>query len=182
MKKWSIKGKIAIGLILILFCSFCLFYALPKRIYSKKYSTFVTRYSALYSIDENLIYAVIKAESNFDKNAKSNKGAIGLMQIKNSTFLYLKELLNDDTSSSLFDVETNIKYGTFYLKYLKEKFIFQKEILVAYNAGEGNLVRWLNDENYSKNKMQIDYIPFKETREYVKKVDRYKKLYDKIYK
>ncbi|GFR34887.1 hypothetical protein TCEA9_06990 [Thermobrachium celere] len=65
-----------------------------------------------------LVFAVIKVESNFDKNAVSNKGAVGLMQIKPSTAEYISNLLKDDSfdKSKLFDPDLNIRYGCFYLK------------------------------------------------------------------
>ena len=56
-----------------------------KKIYPKTYSEYVTDYSKEYDVDPLLVYAVIKAESNFNANAESGKGAIGLMQLMEST-------------------------------------------------------------------------------------------------
>ena len=62
---------------------------IPKKIqsliYIKEYEEYVEKYSKQYNVDENLVYAVIKAESNFNSNAKSSKDAIGLMQLIEST-------------------------------------------------------------------------------------------------
>ena len=52
-----------------------------KMIYPKKYETEVTIYAEKYQVEENLIYALIKAESNFNEEATSHKGAIGLIQL-----------------------------------------------------------------------------------------------------
>ena len=72
-------------------------------------------------IDENLVYAVIKAESGFRKNAKSDAGAVGLMQIMPATAFFVRQLyaLPD---GDLFEPSYNILIGTHYLQYLFEKF------------------------------------------------------------
>ena len=62
---------------------------------------------------------------------------------------------------------------------LFDKFEITDTVLCAYNAGEGNVARWLKDEKYSKNNLSLDIIPFKETREYVKKVNKNFKIKSK---
>ena len=56
-----------------------------KKIYKIKYQEYVEKYSEEYLVDPYLIYAIIKAESNFNEGALSNKGAIGLMQLMDNT-------------------------------------------------------------------------------------------------
>ena len=79
-----------------------------KIIYPIKYENFVENYSTKYEVDKNLIYAIIKAESNFKKDAKSTSKAKGLMQIMDSTAVEIAnkidELIVDET---LFDPEKN---------------------------------------------------------------------------
>lgn len=166
-----------------------IFTAIEKRIYQKpdEYAPFVEKYSAEYGVPENLIYAVIKTESSFDSSATSSKGAIGLMQLMPSTFEWLaKDILREHLSAGmLYDPETNIKYGTYYISRLYNRFGDWDTALAAYNGGEGNVSEWLADTRYSTDgkKLIIDNIPdeFSETEGYVKKVnkafDKYKKLY-----
>ena len=100
-------------LVFLILAAFVRFYVLPKHFFPKKYSDIVEKYAAEYGLDENLVYAMIKAESNFNPNAVSNKDARGLMQISESTGLWGAEELNipDYTNDSLFDPEINIKIG-----------------------------------------------------------------------
>ena len=78
---------------------------IQKKIYKKEYSEYVQKYSEIYNVDENLVYAVIKAESNFNSNAKSSKDAIGLMQLVEST---AKDVSNKIEGDKLFLLAYNI--------------------------------------------------------------------------
>ena len=89
-------------------------YSTP-RVYEEQ----VIRYSFAYEVDANLVYAVIKAESGFDRRAVSKKGAEGLMQLTRTTSIYVAEKLGENPEGiDLFDADTNLKYGTWYLSYL----------------------------------------------------------------
>ncbi len=152
-----------------------------------EYTAFVEKYAQEYDISPLLIYAVIKTESNFDSSAVSNKGAIGLMQMMPDTFEWLtRDMLHEHLNiGMLYDPETNIKYGTYYLSRLYGRFGDWDTAIAAYNGGEGNVSEWLKDKRYSDDgcKLIIDNIPteFKETENYVKKVNRAFKNYRKIY-
>ena len=63
-----------------------------------------------------------------------------------------------------------------------DKFNDERVALAAYNAGEGNVITWLSDENYSENGKTLSVIPFSETRAYVEKVLKFKRLYKILYK
>ena len=92
-----------------------------------------------------------------------------------------KYKLNID-AENLFDAETNIKLGCFYISYLMERFDNEVPlVLAAYNGGEGNVKKWLGDTKYSKDGKTLYYIPYEETRNYVKKVSTYFELYKDIY-
>ncbi len=145
-----------------------------------KYKDDVKKCSLNEKVDIYLVLAVIKAESGFNQNTVSDKGAIGLMQILPSTAEYVAEEILDERISDLKNAEVNIRYGVAYLNYLKNKFDDEFTFLAAYNAGEGNVNKWLNDERYAKDGKLI-YIPFSETRKYVKKILSYKKIYRFIY-
>ncbi len=79
--------------------------------------------------------------------------------------------------------ETNIRLGCWYLKWLDEKFSGVQETgLAAYNAGHGNVAKWLADEEKSRDGMKLDEIPFGETKSYVKRVQLAEKLYRIAYR
>ena len=158
-------------------------YAIYKK--PTEYQGYVTSYSIEYGVPENLVYAVIKTESGFDSSAVSDAGAIGLMQMMPDTFTWLtNDILRDRLAQGmLYDPETSIKYGVYYLSSLYSKYNNWDTALAAYNAGPGNVDDWLADEKYDKNQDGVlDKIPFKETNNYVKKVNRALEAYDKLYK
>lgn len=143
-----------------------------------KYSDAVTEYGFMYNVDGNLILAVIKAESNYRENVRSAKGAIGLMQIMPATAQFIAQKLGEEyNENQLNDYRTNIRYGTYYLSYLSERFSDTETKLAAYNAGEGNVKSWL--EKYSDDGKTLNQIPFKETEIYVAKV---KSFYSRLRK
>lgn len=161
-----------------------------KRIYQKpdEYVVYVEKYSAEFGVPTDLVWSVIKTESGFDSSAVSSKGAVGLMQMMPATF----EWLTDDILREylgigmLYDPETNIKYGTYYLSRLYNRFGDWDTALAAYNGGEGNVSDWLKDKKYSDDgiKLKTDKIPdeYSETKNYVKKVNKALEKYKKLYK
>lgn len=165
--------------ILILFAIVCaltlvLFVIFNFVIYPKKYKNHVLTYSKKFELEVALVYAVIKTESNFDSNAKSYAGAIGLMQIIPSTAKWIaSEFEENFDEKQLYDPETNIKYGCFYLNYLKQKFSDLDAVICAYNAGETAVKSWL-DEN---GKLIENKIKFEETKNYLKRVKKYYRIY-----
>ena len=176
--------SVILGFLFDLICT-----AVEKRSYPKpdEYVSFVEKYSAEYDVPEEIIYSVMRTESSFDSSAVSSKGAVGLMQLMPTTFEWLtKDILREHLSvGMLYDPETNIKYGTYYLSRLYNRFSDWDTALAAYNGGEGNVSEWLADSRYSSDgkKLIIDNIPreFKETKNYVKKVNKAVEKYKKLY-
>ena len=158
-----------------------------KMLHPRKYSEIVEKYSKEYNIPEDVIFATIKVESNFDPNAVSVAGARGLMQMMPSTFEWLTgdEHLGEYLSPSmLFDAEVNIRYGTYYLKYLYTKFDHNwNTVAAAYNGGEGNVTKWLADSRYSDGAGNLIGFPkeFGETKNYVRKIAKERQNYQKLY-
>ncbi len=150
----------------------------------REYTEQVEKYSAEYNIPDYIVYAIIDVESNFDPLASSGK-AYGLMQMTPATFRWLSsnEHLGDNLyTTSLFDPDISIRYGCYYLRYLFDKFQNWETVFAAYNAGEGNVTKWLSSSEYSDGSGALTKIPFKETRAYVKKVNNaiaYYKLHTK---
>jgi len=154
-----------------------------KYVYPLKYKELVFEYADYYGLERALVFAVIKTESSFSSNTVSKAGAIGLMQITKNTGEYIAQKLGVE-NYNLMDSNDNINFGCYYIKYLYVRFKDMDTALVAYNAGEGNVSLWLMDDNLSSDGKTLKSIPFKESREYIRKIhknfEKYKKLYKKI--
>ena len=113
-----------------------------KLVYRQDYSEYVEKYSEENGIDKYLVYAIIKAESNFNPDVTSSSDARGLMQLMEETAIERSNIIDNDTveTHDLYDPETNIKLGTSYFAYLLG--LYDDNIvlaLTAYNAGLGNV-------------------------------------------
>ena len=132
-------------------------------------------------MDENLIYALIKAESNFEEDAISNKNAQGLMQLMYSTAEEVAEKNGIElTEEKILEPETNINIGTKYISTLLEKYQCVEVALAAYNAGIGNVDKWIESGIIKADGSDIENIPFKETNTYVRKIMRDYKIYTQL--
>ncbi len=156
-----------------------------RKINPDSFSDIITSASKEFDVPEDIIYATIKVESNFDENANSSADARGLMQMLPSTFEWLtgEEHLDENLSASkLYTPEVNIRYGTYYLSYLYKKFDYNwNTAFAAYNAGEGNVAKWLKDSRYSDGKGNLTEIPFEETAKYVDKINKARETYKELY-
>lgn len=181
MAKTSKKGKTAIILLLII-AVFCFAGFLWSKFlwFDKSLDGQITTYGAEYGVSRDLIYAVIKAESNFNAAAVSNKGARGLMQLMPATAAFVAEKLGE-SSFDIDDPKQNIRFGVYYLSYLQKRFDGESVVLAAYNAGENTVGRWLEDDSLSPNG-RLEHIPYAETKKYVDKIAFFKKAYNVLYK
>lgn len=174
MKQINRKKFIVALALLVLFigCIYLINIGVQKRFYPRKYSEYVEKYAGEFNVPEYIVYSVIKVESDFEKDAVSDKGACGLMQLMPETYEWLAKTRNEEVKD-IFNEEENIKYGTYYLGMLYEKYNDWKLALCAYNAGMGNVDKWLEKEPFQ--------IRFAETQYYVNKLevveDKYKSLY-----
>ena len=166
-------------LVFMIFCLF-LYNTINKKIYPTYYKNQVIQSAKNYHLNANLIFAFIKVESDFDKKAVSDAGAVGLMQILPSTADYIAKKIKID-EYDLFDEKINIEFGCYYLRYLIDKFELLDTAICAYNAGEGNVINWLKNKEYSQDGKVLKTIPFKETREYIKKIHKTFEKYEKLY-
>jgi len=160
---WGFRALCLVCAVLILLC-------LPLWRYPRKFGTEIGDACARYDVPPALVYAVIYAESGFDPNAKSKKGATGLMQLMPSTAAWCAQKKGDTDYSDpkLTDPAYNIELGVYYLSYLLKRFS-ERDAVAAYNAGEGNVATWLA--------AGVKKIPFPETRAYVEKVLQAKQVY-----
>jgi membrane-bound lytic murein transglycosylase C len=173
-----------------------------KRIAAQQYLPYVTQAAGRYRIDEALILALIEAESSFNPFAVSHSRAYGLMQVMPNTAGrdYFQRIKNNDHRPSrqfLFNAKNNIEVGSGYLSILRDVYLrgirhpLAQEycIIAAYNGGAGQLLRSF-DSNIKKavakiNRMSpaqvyqyiINKHPKLESRNYLKKVIRFKKKY-----
>ncbi|MEN8077648.1 lytic transglycosylase domain-containing protein [Clostridioides difficile] len=175
--------KIIVWLIIAIILLFGGKYIIKRYIYPYKYSEIVNEFSYKYNLDPFLVLAVIKTESNFNKEAESNKGAKGLMQIMDSTgeWIASKVGVDDFNPNMLYEAEVNVEFGCWYLNNLLNEFDDLSLALAAYNGGSGNVTKWLNDPEYSNDGESLTYIPFKETKKYVDRVSTRYNIYKFLY-
>lgn len=139
--------------------------------YPVEYSSYITKYAKENDLDPYLVISVIKQESNFVPDARSPYAA-GLMQLTEETaheYAAKMGLTNYDYT----EPETNIQIGCYVLRKLIDKYEIVDTALAAYNAGMGNVDKWLADPEYSGDGENLDHIPFPETRHYVKNINKY---------
>ncbi len=155
-----------------------------KKLYPIEYQEYVEEYAAEFSLDKNLVYAVIKVESNFDKGAVSVAGAKGLMQLMDKTAVECnkKGKFGYQIPLDLFVPESNIRLGCYYLRHLIDIYKDAEMAIIAYNGGTGNVNKWLSDPNFSDGSGGLKQIPYEETRKYVKKVFKTFEIYNRLYK
>ena len=154
---------------------------IEKATHPRKYSEFVEKYAEEYKVPEAICYSVIKRESGFDSEAQSSAGAIGLMQITPPTFETLCNLLDEEhATAELYAPETNIRFGIFYLSVLYERFGNWNCAFAAYNCGPNRVQGWIDEGNVDENG-NLTKIPIIETKNYVSRVNKSIKKYEKLY-
>jgi soluble lytic murein transglycosylase len=175
------KVKIMLFIIIVLLGAFLYKSEVVHRfIYPQKYSEYVGKYSKEYDLDENLVYSIIKVESKFNCKVVSKRNAKGLMQIMDITSDWASGEL-DMENVDIYDPETNIKIGCWYLRKLFDEFGKEDLVIAAYNGGSGNVKKWLQDGEYSKDGENLHKIPFLQTSKYVEKVKKAHEMYTEIY-
>ena len=149
-----------------------------RRFFPMRYCDIIEQYATKYDLPPELIYAIIRAESSFNRYAVSHAGASGLMQIMESTGVWAAEQmgLSDFDYGRIFEPEINIHIGTWYINRLIRQFGGNLDTaLAAYNAGSGNVSSWLNEQGSTDH--SLERIPFGETRNYVERVNLYQNVY-----
>jgi len=176
------------------------FAEVPKELlyvlFPLRYSAYVKEFSTKVSINEYLIYSLMRQESVFNKRAHSLAGARGLMQLMPATAKqelskmsskYLKRSTKKSyrkklrSKRSLFDPKLNIALGVHYLQRINTRFNSMIWALAGYNAGPSKASKWKTELTDKSIFFAIEKIPYKETRNYIKFVMRnlfyYKNLY-----
>ena len=150
------------------------------------YADTITAYADAQELDPALVAAVILCESSYDPKAESRLGARGLMQLMPDTAEWVAHKLGEDGADysfdNLYDPQTNIRFGTWYLGYLSRRFNGDAtKIVCAYHAGQGNVDSWLKNSQYSSDGVTLDVIPTQDTATYASRVLRARDIYRKYY-
>jgi soluble lytic murein transglycosylase len=142
--------------------------------YPLEYAQIVRGHAEHHDLDPALLAAVIYAESRFDPNARSTAGAVGLMQLLPETAkgIALRTGGTRFVVADLRDPEINVRYGSWYLDHLLDRYGASTLALAAYHAGQGNVDRWRREGSG---------IAFPETRAYVAEVVRLRRVYEQAY-
>jgi soluble lytic murein transglycosylase len=142
--------------------------------YPLAYESIVRGHAENYRLEAALLAAVIYQESKFDPDARSDAGAVGLMQLRPETArgIALRTGGSRFRVDDLTNPEINVRYGSWYLRHLIDKYGDEETALAAFNAGQGNVDRWLKEGRG---------IAFAETRHYVDRVQELKAIYRDAY-
>lgn len=182
MKKRHRFFAFILCIIVLIVCAKPLYTISMKALYPLRYEEYILEYTKEYNLDKFLVMALIKAESNYIYDAHSGV-ATGLMQITDETANWIAEKMSIEFSKD--DIKnpvTNINMGCYYLRYLLDYYEEDETLaLCAYNAGMGNVNKWLSDKSCSKDGKVLNEIPFEETRKYIEKIEKYKEIYTFLY-
>ena len=142
--------------------------------YPLEYEHIIRGHAENHCLDPALLAAVVYVESRFDPNASSEAGAVGLMQLLPATArgIALRTGGTRFVVADLRDPEINVRYGSWYLDHLRQRYGEWRTVLAAYHAGQGNVDRW------RRAGLGIVYA---ETREYVAEVGRMRDVYADAY-
>ncbi|GIL16990.1 MAG: hypothetical protein BroJett040_07410 [Oligoflexia bacterium] len=155
-----------------------------EHTYPKAYAQFVTKYSKQFDIPSELIWGIMRAESQYKRDVVSPVGALGLMQVMPGTGAKVSEMLNEKEfePKKLLEPEMGIKIGSRYLQRLMKKFENNIALVAAgYNAGPHRVKGWLSSFGQLDLDEFVEHIPFLETRNYVKKVVSNFQVYSHLY-
>jgi soluble lytic murein transglycosylase len=152
--------------------------------YPLRYEQVVSGNAKLYHLDPALVAAVIYQESRFDPSARSEAGAVGLMQLLPDTARGIAVHTGGakfDPATDLLNPDLNVRYGCWYLQHLQKKYGKYRNgdelALAAYNAGQANVDEWIAGTAPGGDVR----IRFAETRHYVDEVKRLEERYQKAY-
>jgi peptidoglycan lytic transglycosylase len=142
--------------------------------YPLSYEQIVRGHARNYDLEPALLAAVIYQESKFDAEARSDAGAVGLMQLQPETAkgIALRTGGSRFRVEDLTNPEINVRYGSWYLRHLLDKYGDEETALAAFNAGQGNVDSWRKEGKG---------IAFAETRHYVERVQELKQIYRDAY-
>ena len=156
-----------------------------RTAYPLGYREIVEEEARTQGVDPALVYAVMKAESNFDPDATSHAGARGLMQITDETFLWIKSKIapgEEITFDDLFDPAVNIRFGTYLLATCLARYDGDfSTAAAAYHSGMGLVDSLLQKAEYSADGKTLTAFPYEQMNLYVHKVNKNYQKYLALY-
>ncbi len=182
------------GILLLMLAAFVALFVLliPEYIrkieYPMKYEEEIRLSAGVYGFPPSFMAAIVKTESDFDPYATSSVGARGLMQIMPDTGKWIARKLGEEqnyTDDSLYDAETSLRYGAWYLDFLLKRYDgYFVNAVAAYHSGQGTVDEWLKNENYSKDGIALTGLPdgASQTKHYVDKVRKAYEYYQEAYR
>ncbi len=153
-----------------------------QTLYPLRHKEEILSASGEYGVPAALIAAMIETESGYRAEVVSEKNAYGLMQVTESTGVWIREKMGreDVMPDALLDPEVNIQYGAWYMRYLLNKYNQENLALIAYNAGPGTVDRWLSEGTITR--ADLSGVPYGETAEYHIKTKRIQEFYRWMYR
>ena len=155
-----------------------------RAVYPLRYEEAIRAAARHNHLDPALVAAVIYAESRFEPSARSEHGAVGLMQVLPET----ADQIARETGGVAFvpgdleDPEVNVRYGTYYLRTVLDMFDGDKiAAIAAYNAGAGAVQEWVDAAHAEGRELRLSDIPYPETRAYVRAVLEARRVYREMY-
>ena len=172
-------------MVCLIVTSLVVFWILPsvmRHRFQLKYVDLIQTYSREYDLDPTFVAGVIHTESKFNERAESRVGARGLMQIMPKTGEEIAKALGESFDvDDLYNPETSIRFGCYYLRQQMDRFDQNAAVaLAAYNAGPHKASQWLSEYGLDS-KGGIAYIPYEETKNYVKRVFQAQENYASLY-
>lgn len=192
IKKWVRPAIVALPQKRVLLIAFVLllvflFVASPlfnRWIYPLEYEEFILDSAEATGADPYLVMAIIRVETKFDPDKTSRVGAQGLMQLMPETvdLAVQRGGFSPAFRDYVNDPAINIRMGSWYLAALNREFKGNKvAVMAAYNAGPGNVHKWLDQGIWDGTRQNVHQIPFGETRHYIQRVTFYYEKYKQIY-
>ena len=156
------------------------------RNYPIAYRDLIETYAAEYNLSPAYVAAIIMNESSFQPNAESGVGARGLMQLMPETAEWIagKLQVSGFAFERMYDPESNIRFGCWYLNYLSRLFLGDPvAVTAAYHAGQGQVKVWLSDPNLSEDgyTLSLSSLPDGPTKKYAGRVTRDYGIYKEKY-
>ena len=152
-------------------------------VYPMEYTELIRSRATAEGLEPAYVAAVILAESSYDPQAVSSVNAQGLMQIMPETGAWIAGKFDETyVEGCLFDPETNIRYGCWYLGYLLRRYDGDKRCsTAAYHSGQGTVDGWLKDPEYSTDGRTLNIIGGPRANTYVGRVLEYYEKYTQLY-
>ncbi len=151
---------------------------LVRDIFPVIYRSYLLKLQDQLDLDWQIMLSLVREESRFNPKAVSPKGAIGLAQLM--PFTAERVLGRKVEEEELFDAKTNLRAGAIYLARLIDEFRSYALALAAYNAGPHRVREWIRRFGNVDDDIFTEFIPFRETRKYVKRVLRSYYLYTSL--